>query len=272
MAEQIALYTSDSPAKHLTVSRAVLAAHSIVFRDLLSIPTSAPDVSDTTHKDCSVAVAETEAEIKPFLSILTGEFDEPLELSEGEWKDVARLADKYDSKVARGLLENKVRTLTDDASADFALNLAYNTRDQSLLTNAAFRVLRLEEADANLLAEERESESLTEPIKQDLAKWKPVLREHARKIGYHAPQDLSACGSERCTDVHAEVAWYRGVHHALAADPSATKLFAPFGRKIEEAARNWDIGLCARHREELRREVMEFEERFYRKTAPPFPH
>ncbi|BGO90551.1 hypothetical protein NBRC10512_005270 [Rhodotorula toruloides] len=270
MAKQITLYTSDSPAKHLTVSRAVLAAHSTVFRDLLSIPTSAPDVSDPAHKDCSVAVAETEAEIKPFLSILTGEFDEPLELSEEEWKDVARLADKYDSKVVRGLVENKVRTLTDDESADFALNLAYNTRDRALLTDAAFRVLRLEDANLKLLVEERKS--LTEPIKQDLARWKPMLREHARKIGYHdAPEYWSSCGSGSCTKVHAELAWYRGVHHALAADPSAEKSFAPFRRKIEEAAGHWEVRLCASHREALRREAMDFEEEVYRKTAPPFP-
>lgn len=100
MADEIVIRTSDSPAKELRASRAVLAAHSTVFKDLFSMP--------NTARDAFVEVAETVEELAPFLSILTGTYDEPLELSVDGWVHLARLADKYDAKIARSIVEGQV--------------------------------------------------------------------------------------------------------------------------------------------------------------------
>lgn len=109
MTVTITLITADDPPKLLIHSRAILAAHSTVFRDLFSLPISSTVQAESTGAAPSNNIAESEAEIAPFLSILTGELGGEFVLSDEQWFSVARLADKYDSLVARVFVENMAR-------------------------------------------------------------------------------------------------------------------------------------------------------------------
>ncbi|BGP31020.1 hypothetical protein JCM10296v2_002784 [Rhodotorula toruloides] len=108
MMDTITLLTADDPPKPLTHSRAILAAHSTVFRDLFSLPTSETDQAESSGSASTVSVAETEAEIVPFLSIHAGELGGEFALLDRQWIDVALLADKYDRLVARVFVENMI--------------------------------------------------------------------------------------------------------------------------------------------------------------------
>mgnify|MGYP000061778969 CR=1 FL=1 len=90
----ITIRTSDDPPVELKASRLALAANSRVFADMPSLP-AVKDGSDS-----SIDVAETEAELSPFLHLLDISHDEgdPVkELAVEDWPVAARLADKYDA-------------------------------------------------------------------------------------------------------------------------------------------------------------------------------
>lgn len=301
MADLIALDTSDSPAKHLTVSRAVLAAHSTVFRDVLSIPTSAPDVSDPDHKDCSVAVAETEAEIAPFLSILTGKFDEPLELSEDQWKDVAKLADKYDSKVMRFAIESQIRcALTHSAGLKADGNAAgdcsrtgptapfrssslprpgFQVSSSRVLSDACkstrrtwrrFRRTVLPSSSPSLCASK--VVHLKNAAQADAAvvlqtSWTVELKQHASTFILRPVPRVYGCDARSiCSSERVQLSWFTGIQLALTR--STFDCFAPFNSHFLDVLEANHI--CTRHALSVMANVDDGEAK-YRKTAPPFP-
>ena len=101
MDDTVTIRTSDDPPVRLEASRAVLAANSKVFADMLSVPQST-----TTAKHGAIDVAEHKIEIMPFLRLLNlaHEQGEALqELEDKDWPVVAKLADKYDSAVAKAM-------------------------------------------------------------------------------------------------------------------------------------------------------------------------
>ncbi|GAA5945198.1 hypothetical protein JCM3775_003694 [Rhodotorula graminis] len=97
MQDTITIRTCDDPPVALEASRAVLAANSKVFADMLAIPTQA-------ETSTGIDIDETAAHFKPFLRILNMSHEEgdPLDdLEPEDWPVVAKLADKYDSAVAK---------------------------------------------------------------------------------------------------------------------------------------------------------------------------
>jgi len=98
--EYVVLVTSDEPPVHLSIPRSVLASFSKTFQDLLSLPIN-PD-APSAHE---ISVEETEMELKGFLRMLVscekGEEVDLKDLGFDDWKNLARLSDKYDSLMAR---------------------------------------------------------------------------------------------------------------------------------------------------------------------------
>ncbi|GAA6004730.1 hypothetical protein JCM11491_002209 [Sporobolomyces phaffii] len=99
----VTLSTSDDPAELLSVPRASLVAHSRVFAEMLSLELG------SDRPDGAIPLSETSKEIKPFLALLedSGEDQGAIlqELDEEGWKDLARLADKYDVWTFRNIIE-----------------------------------------------------------------------------------------------------------------------------------------------------------------------
>ncbi|GAA5889876.1 hypothetical protein JCM8208_001155 [Rhodotorula glutinis] len=87
MSDSLTLLTSDDPPVSLTVSPTALAANSTVFADMLAVP-----VGDKASEP--VVVAETQAQIEPFLRLLEGQAPT---LTSPQWEVLARLGDKYNS-------------------------------------------------------------------------------------------------------------------------------------------------------------------------------
>ncbi|GAA5899015.1 uncharacterized protein JCM6883_003510 [Sporobolomyces salmoneus] len=102
MDDHITLSTRDNAT--LTVSRFALIAQSKVFNDMLSM-----NLRHETN-DRSIPLDDTEADLEVFLPLLEGkETQESLNaLNDLEWEAIARLADKYDCRIVRNLVEAKV--------------------------------------------------------------------------------------------------------------------------------------------------------------------
>jgi hypothetical protein len=96
MSDSITIRTSDGAS--LVVKRVHLLANSAVFADMMA---------SSTPGD-SVDLVETEKQLKPFLDALSGDRDSFDKLQEEGLEDFARLADKYDSATARGLVKEKI--------------------------------------------------------------------------------------------------------------------------------------------------------------------
>ncbi|BGP00754.1 hypothetical protein NBRC10513v2_000877 [Rhodotorula toruloides] len=254
MTVTITLITADDPPKLLIHSRAILAAHSTVFRDLFSLPISSTVQAESTGAAPSNNIAESEAEIAPFLSILTGELGGEFVLSDEQWFSVARLADKYDSLVARVFVENMARACTTDESAGLALTLSTYTTNASLRMQCAFRVLEVE-------TKNRESSSkiplfLPEHIKQKLARWKESLHYHALRVGLqHCPEDdyHGMCKDDNCNLGAVEQVWLSGMRLIADCQPNQATLDSPFFSVMTEGPE--DAGICFEHVEDFAQTV-----------------
>ncbi|GAA6037649.1 hypothetical protein JCM8097_006161 [Rhodosporidiobolus ruineniae] len=138
MTETITLLTSDTPPVALTVSRALLVSTSKVFADLLSLP-----VQDSVDgKNVEIDTHELEEDVRSFLGVLEGK---NRSRSEEEWEAVARLADKYDSAVARMGVESRVwsRKLEAKSSPPLeAFALVVYLENPELLDKVSRRVLQ----------------------------------------------------------------------------------------------------------------------------------
>ncbi|BGP31019.1 hypothetical protein JCM10296v2_002783 [Rhodotorula toruloides] len=254
MADEIVIRTSDSPAKELHASRAVLGAHSTVFKDLFSIP--------KTLNEAFVEVAESEAQITPFLSILTGNFAEPLSLTDEEWVDVARLADKYNARCATVLSEGMLRmslpdprqaTLTplmrrnvlrDGTKEVLALILASYTRNAALTKDAAFKFFDIwyygEEFDA-----------------YDGTSFPAILE--MRLFGYSNPGSFKTWGNNECSRVVAKAACYDGIHAAMR-KTEALDYYTPYLDDVKSQIAK--SRLCEVHREGLLDDIATFEQKY----------
>ncbi|KAJ8294439.1 hypothetical protein OF846_002289 [Rhodotorula toruloides] len=158
MSDSVLLVTSDDPPVNLTASRTTLTVQSRVFRDLLAMPSSA------SSEPAQLMLAETEAEIQPFLSVLSGEEGDDAswcKLDDAGWLSLAKLADKYDSPIVRHVVRIQVwygphsydhinRWLTlghrrrriDEAGDSFpALSLATHVGPASVIKAAALSAL-----------------------------------------------------------------------------------------------------------------------------------
>jgi len=93
--DKITLVTADDPSQRYIVSRSRLTVLSGVFRDLLSTPTTTED-----EQKQEIPLTEKAEELKGFLMLLQEEEDKLSVLIEGEWFDMARMADKYDCTTA----------------------------------------------------------------------------------------------------------------------------------------------------------------------------
>ncbi|BGO90553.1 hypothetical protein NBRC10512_005272 [Rhodotorula toruloides] len=274
MADTITLATADDPPKILTHSRAILAAHSTVFRDLFSLPTSAAPQAESTCIAPSINIAESEAEIAPFLSNLTGELGGESVLSDAQWISVARLVDKYDSPVARVFVENMVRSCTKDESAALALTLATYTSSTALRVQCAFRVLDVADQNEGHFDADKVPLSLPAHVEHNLARWKESLYHHALRVGLqHCPDTdyPGVCGDDRCNMGARERAWLEGMRRLAAIDPSQAPLNAPFFPMMDEG--EWspqDFGICSEHVRDFM-DPVRWAEYEYRKKAPPFP-
>lgn len=101
--DTITLTTSDDPPASLTVSRSALVVLSKVFGDMLSI-----DLQNEAS-DHSIPVDDTKEDLEVFLPLLEGKDTQEYlyDLRNSEWEAIARLADKYDCKIVRNLVEIK---------------------------------------------------------------------------------------------------------------------------------------------------------------------
>jgi hypothetical protein len=109
---QVVLITSDDPPIRQTVSRPRLVVFSKTFEDMLSIPTSSEMGS---REPIELEVSETDVELKGFLMVLRGE-DVDVEadgkLTELDWINLARTADKYNSPLALSTVREKIWSVT----------------------------------------------------------------------------------------------------------------------------------------------------------------
>ncbi|BGO90571.1 hypothetical protein NBRC10512_005291 [Rhodotorula toruloides] len=139
MSDSVLLVTSDDPPVNLTASRTTLTVQSRVFRDLLAMPSSA------SSEPAQLMLAETEAEIQPFLSVLSGEEGDDAswcKLDDAGWLSLAKLADKYDSPIVRHVVRIQVWRRIDEAGDSFpALSLATHVGPASVIKAAALSAL-----------------------------------------------------------------------------------------------------------------------------------
>lgn len=106
MSLPIKLTTSDQPPVILTVSRDALLSGSRVFSDVLSIK---PESQGT---DQSIAVVETENDLKAFLLLIEGKGEQAVLVLEkyrdGQWENLARLGVKYECPTILQAIEAKI--------------------------------------------------------------------------------------------------------------------------------------------------------------------
>jgi hypothetical protein len=135
MSDLITLTTSDTPPISLTIRRSSLVANSTVFDDLLSLPTS----SEYGSAEASLAVTETEKELKPFLNVIGGEED--IQLDEIGWESLAKLGDKYDSSAVRREVKARILYVSSrslDPSQLILPPLGKGTRTQEFRPSSCF--------------------------------------------------------------------------------------------------------------------------------------
>jgi len=94
--DKITLVTADDPPQRYIVARSRLTVLSSVFRDLLSTPTTVEDEAKG-----EIPLTEKAYELKGFLMVLQEEEEKLSTLvNEEDWFSLARMADKFDCKVA----------------------------------------------------------------------------------------------------------------------------------------------------------------------------
>ncbi|BGP31042.1 hypothetical protein JCM10296v2_002806 [Rhodotorula toruloides] len=99
----------------------------------------------SSSERAQLTLAETEAEIKPFLGVLSGEEGDDAswrKLDDAGWLSLAKLADKYDSHVVRHALRCEVWRRIDEAGDSFPdLSLATHVGPASVIKAAALSAL-----------------------------------------------------------------------------------------------------------------------------------
>ncbi|GAA5880769.1 hypothetical protein JCM16303_004348 [Sporobolomyces ruberrimus] len=140
MSPPIKLTTSDQPPVILTVSRDALLSGSRVFSDVLSIK---PESQGT---DQSIAVVETENDLKAFLLLIEGNGEQAVlvleKFSDGQWENLARLGVKYECPTILQAIEAKIWQIeTEQGSAALAFTLATLTGNLDLIQYTAKRAV-----------------------------------------------------------------------------------------------------------------------------------
>ncbi|BGP38912.1 hypothetical protein JCM10449v2_002850 [Rhodotorula kratochvilovae] len=264
----ITIRTADDPPVELSASRAVLAAGSKVFADMLSLPQGD---SDSDLND-SIDIYETKKEFAPFLRLLSLAHDEggnPLKaLKIMEWPVAARLADKYDAEGVRAFAlckywENQPftgNTLRIVSSFEIAVAL----RRAAMVKAPAFLLLAR--------AHDKRVVQMMDEMAPQFAQWKKLLKLHAFECSVQAPPRIDECpmhgrNGSTCSRLSTKQLWITGVHDSMAywRDSAAD---SPFNSQLGKAIRA--STLCTKHQARLQRQVKVFEQR-YRDTAPEFP-
>lgn len=245
MTDIITLLRSDDPPKALAHSRAVLAAHSTVFRDMLSLPASSTAASGADGTFCSINVAEKEAEITPFLFILTGQIAGPFVLSNEQWMVVARLANGQVS-FPRSRCFNRTDRSAERRPATSRpaspLHWQHTCRVPLLLRDVpstgstsrrttGFRSHFSRMSSTTLCAAPLISTSHSSHLVQQ-TRWKELLYQHALRVGLrNCPDSANAATCEDgqyCNQDAFERAWLHGVRQFAEFEPSRAPLVTPF--------------------------------------------
>lgn len=101
--DKITLITTGRLPERCIVPRSRLIFHSSVFRDLLSLPTTAEDA-----RKQEISLTETAVEVKGLFMILQDEEEKLSSLRFDDWFKLVRMADKYDCKAATRELLSRV--------------------------------------------------------------------------------------------------------------------------------------------------------------------
>ncbi|GAA5848763.1 hypothetical protein JCM9279_002937 [Rhodotorula babjevae] len=268
MDDSITLRTSDDPPVELEVSRATLAVNSKVFADMLSSPQGA----SSTSQDSPINLAETQAELAPFLRLLNFAHDrgDPLkELEDKDWPVVARLADKYDSAPVRAVAIGKcwhwTALINDLSSAQHrtAFETAIKLGDGHLAASHLMRFMMRSGTD-NI-------EEVVGEYRSAYDAWLGLLKAHAAFCALEEPS-LEFC--DDCTSNDASLAdatWYSAMRESLGAwDPlKAAKPFLSIVHAMSSGLREDEV-LCFRCETAFDRCAHSFEHH-YQDTAPDFP-
>ncbi|GAA5935986.1 hypothetical protein JCM3775_003550 [Rhodotorula graminis] len=269
MDDLITLCTSDNPPVELKASRAVLAANSKVFADMLASPQGPVAASQGPPVD----LAETQAELEPFLRLLNLAHDggDPLkDLDDKHWPVVAKLADKYDSAPVRTIATGKCwqwSALANDLSSDqnrTAFETAVKLGNGQLAASQMLRFMMRVDDEKKVREAVGDSQTAFDA-------WLKLLKTHAAFWALEKPT-LEFCDACTADDASlADATWYRAMREALrvwddlkASKPFLCVVHAMSGALIDE-------GVLCENCENTFDTVGHSFEHHYRDTAPGFP-
>ncbi|GAA5892785.1 hypothetical protein JCM6882_000579 [Rhodosporidiobolus microsporus] len=253
MADSIKLLTADRPPRELVVPRAALVINSAVFRDLLSLPTSSFDTNAN-----SVELAETSADLKPFLSVLSGKGATELrDLSESGWEKLATLADKYDSETARSIVREQAMSLLLDKTSSPIHTFVLAAMAQG--SNRLLQVTALKALDPAFK---------TELYYGEAEAWKTQLKQHAEKLLDDAYFWAPGCDepSKKCWSDENQDDWDEAMKDAF----SSFNPKAPFVEKVQEELNQPWMRSCPECRGVMEEEARRLEVE-YLEGLPAFP-
>ncbi|GAA5910777.1 hypothetical protein JCM6882_002075 [Rhodosporidiobolus microsporus] len=272
----------------LRIPRAALLANSLVFRHMLE--DAMPGTSSDDGGADTIPLAEKEAELELFFEVLQGQHVERDldKLTDEQWETLARVADKYDSPVARGVVQCQIwKDMAERVWSFRAFTLAIMINDLPLIRRTA--------KDALLL---RRSENLEcgagEEWRNKLEDWVDMLMIHAAAQATTFKHNLQGCNDDEdgdlideydpdhCTTDAAVRHWHDNLR--LAAKTKKRHFnplhpFTPAFLRFNPREGGWDNplfksmdepGVCSHHRQELFERVEALEEE-YLCTMPEFP-
>ncbi|GAA6029671.1 hypothetical protein JCM8097_000995 [Rhodosporidiobolus ruineniae] len=125
MTDTCTLLTSDDPRVSLAVPKSALVTNSTFFRSML--------LDSPALTGGSIEVTETEEELETFVEVVQGRTEVLEGLDAEGWKNLAKLADKYQCELVTALVKGKIWELNSTkAQGNLAFALATTLDDSSL--------------------------------------------------------------------------------------------------------------------------------------------